>query len=63
MPDHADTDLIEHCADFAVRYGVNHMLDLIAGVHQAYAPLSTDEAVRIAYDMASVEPSAAPKLQ
>jgi hypothetical protein len=48
-------ELVEHCARFASQWGIDHMLDLIAGVHQAYAPLSASTAVKAAYEIASID--------
>lgn len=52
--------LVEHCVRFAELFGVDHMLDVIAGIHHAYAPLSTNEAAKIAYDMAGFDSGALP---
>jgi hypothetical protein len=46
--------LVEQCAAFAERYGIDAMLDVIAGVHHAYTPGSTNEAAKLAYDLAGV---------
>lgn len=61
MPEPRDTvndllalALIEHCATFAEQRGVDAMLDLIAGVHQAYARLTNDPVIKAAYELAGV---------
>ncbi len=53
--DKEDIELVEHCARFASAYGIDHMLDIIAGVHQAYAPLSDDPAIKAAYELAGID--------
>ena len=50
----AGESLVEHCASFATDHGIDHMLDLIAGVHRAYAGLSHDPSIRAAYEIAGV---------
>ena len=47
--------LIEQCADFAAKHGIDHMLDVIAGVHQAYARLSNDPSIKAAYELAGID--------
>jgi hypothetical protein len=47
--------LVEHCARFASEHGIDHMLGLIAGVHQAYALLSNDPSVKAAYEIAGID--------
>lgn len=47
--------LVEHCVRFAEQFGVDHMLDVIAGVHQAYARMSNDSSIRIAYEIAGID--------
>jgi hypothetical protein len=46
MPESADQPdsiaLVEHCARYASEFGVDNMLDLIVGVHQAYARITND---------------------
>ncbi len=55
--------LVEQCAAFAAKHGIDHMLDVIAGIHHAYAPLSTNEAAKIAYELAGVDLDGALPLQ
>ncbi|KRB22690.1 hypothetical protein [Mesorhizobium sp. Root172] len=55
--------LVEHCARFAEVFGIDHMLDVIAGVHQAYARLSNDPAIKAAYDIAGIDLDGAVPLQ
>jgi len=47
--------LVEHCARYASEFGVDNMLDLIAGVHFAYAPLAQSVAVKAAYEIAGID--------
>lgn len=47
--------LVEHCVRFAEQFGIYHMLDVIAGVHNAYARLSNDSSIRIAYELAGID--------
>jgi hypothetical protein len=47
--------LVEHCARFAEAFGIDHMLDVIAGVHQAYARLSNDPSIKAAYELAGID--------
>lgn len=51
----AGVELVEQCADFAAKHGIDHMLDVIAGVHQAYARLSNDTSIRLAYEIAGID--------
>lgn len=54
MPD--DTErLVNTCADFASKHGIDAMLDALAGIYQAYAPLSNDTAIKIVCDIAGIE--------
>lgn len=61
MPDDADrvaieadvSDLVEYCAAFARKHGVDAMLDALAGVYQAHAPIAEDFAIKIAWDLAA----------
>ncbi len=46
--------LVEHCVRFAEKFGIEHMLDIIAGIHFAYAPLSNSVAARVAYEIAGI---------
>lgn len=56
MPDDTNTtSLIEHCADYAQQNGIDAMSDMIAAIHQAYAPLADCDAARIAYEMAGID--------
>lgn len=58
MPDTEEQEgqrLVEHCAAFAASFGLDHMLDLIAGVHFAYAGISHDPSIRAAYEMAGID--------
>jgi hypothetical protein len=55
--------LVEHCARFAEQHGLECMLDLLADVHFAYAPLSNSVAVRIAYEIAGINLDGALPLQ
>lgn len=50
----AGESLVEHCASFAAAHGIDHMLDLVAGVHRAYAGISHVPSIRAAYEMAGV---------
>jgi hypothetical protein len=51
----ADIELVEQCVRFASEFGIDHMLDVIAGIHHAYAPLSNSVAVRTAYEIAGID--------
>lgn len=55
MPDDDSTALIEHCTCFASQHGVDAMLDLLAGVYQAYAPISRDQAIMAVCDLADLD--------
>jgi len=59
----ADIELIEQCVQFASAFGIERMLDVIAGVHHAYAPLSNSVAVRTAYEIAGISLDGAVPLQ
>ena len=49
-----DIALVEHCARYASAFGVDCMLDLIAGVHQAYARITNDPNIKLAYELAGI---------
>lgn len=47
--------LVDYCIAFAGRHGIDQMLDTLAGVYQAFAPLSEDTAIKIVCDLADLE--------
>lgn len=47
--------VMEVCSQFASLYGVDDMLDLLAGIHNAYAPLTNYPAIRAAYALAGID--------
>lgn len=49
------SNLVDYCAAFARKHGIDEMLDALAGVYQAYAPLSEDTAIKIICEMADLE--------
>jgi len=59
----AGVKLVEQCAEFARVWGLDHMLDVIAGVHQAYARLSSDPSIKAAYEIAGIDLDGALPLQ
>ena len=59
----AGIKLVEQCVEFARVWGLEQMLDLLADVHFAYAPLSNSVAVRTAYEIAGIDLDGALPLQ
>lgn len=51
-----DTErLVIACTDFATEHGIDAMLDVLAGIYQAYAPLSNDAIIKFVCDIAGLE--------